>query len=59
MHGLAAFCGGSSVIFTADGDGGDLTTFQDVLEIGEWLHIGGKTSFGLGKYELTYQGDEK
>ena len=38
---------------------GDLTTFQDVLEIGEWLHIGGKTSFGLGKYELTYQGDEK
>lgn len=31
---------------------GDLQPFLDVLKMGEWLHIGGKTSFGLGKYEL-------
>lgn len=37
---------------------GDLAPFQDVLEIGEWLHLGGKTSFGLGKYEFRYQGEK-
>lgn len=37
---------------------GDLTPFLEILEIGEWLHVGGKTSFGLGKYELKYQGDK-
>lgn len=31
---------------------GDLTEFIPILELGEWLHIGNKTSFGLGKYEM-------
>ena len=31
---------------------GDLTPFMDVLRLGEYLHIGNKTSFGLGKYEI-------
>lgn len=31
---------------------GDLEPFADVLKLGEWLHIGNKTSFGLGKYEI-------
>ncbi len=35
---------------------GDLQPFMDVLKMGEWLHIGGKTSFGLGKYELEQEG---
>ena len=34
---------------------GDLQPFMEALELGEWVHIGGKTSFGLGKYELTKQ----
>jgi hypothetical protein len=36
---------------------GDLQPFMEVLKLGEWLHIGNKTSFGLGKYELKYQGE--
>jgi len=32
---------------------GDLSPFLPWLILGEWLHIGGKTSFGLGKYILT------
>ena len=32
---------------------GDLQPFMEVLKLGEWLHIGNKTSFGLGKYEIT------
>ena len=31
---------------------GDLTNLIPVLKIGELLHIGGKTTFGLGKYQL-------
>jgi len=31
---------------------GDLQPFMEVLKLGEWLHIGNKTSFGLGKYEV-------
>lgn len=33
---------------------GDLQPFMEVLKLGEWLHIGNKTSFGLGKYEIIY-----
>ena len=29
---------------------GDLKPFLPWLALGEWIHIGGKTSFGLGKY---------
>jgi len=32
---------------------GDLQPFYDLLTLGEWLHIGNKTNFGLGKYELS------
>ena len=32
---------------------GDLQPFMALLTLGEWLHIGSKTSFGLGKYELS------
>ena len=31
---------------------GDLQPFMEMLKLGEWLHIGNKTSFGLGKYEM-------
>ena len=31
---------------------GDITEFMPILELGEWLHIGNKTSFGLGKYQI-------
>ena len=37
---------------------GDLQPFMEVLKLGEWLHIGNKTSFGLGKYEMSFQGDK-
>lgn len=37
---------------------GDLSPFMEVLALGEWLHIGGKTSFGLGKYEMKRQGED-
>jgi CRISPR/Cas system endoribonuclease Cas6 (RAMP superfamily) len=36
---------------------GELQAFMELLQLGEWLHIGGKTSFGLGKYELKHQGE--
>ncbi len=32
---------------------GDLSLFMPYLKLGEWVHVGGKTSFGLGKYELS------
>lgn len=35
---------------------GDLQPFMEVLKLGEWLHIGNKTSFGLGKYEVNLEG---
>jgi hypothetical protein len=34
---------------------GDLQPFIKILELGQWLHIGNKTSFGLGKYELKLE----
>jgi hypothetical protein len=31
---------------------GDLVPFWPLLQLGQWLHAGGKTSFGLGRYQL-------
>ncbi len=31
---------------------GDLEPFLSCLAVGEWIHVGGKTSFGLGKYVM-------
>ena len=31
---------------------GDLRPFLPFLAVGEWTHVGGKTSFGLGKYVM-------
>jgi hypothetical protein len=31
---------------------GDLQPFAHLLYVGQWLHAGGKASFGLGRYEL-------
>ncbi len=31
---------------------GDFTPFMPYLALGEWLHVGGKTSFGLGKFVM-------
>lgn len=31
---------------------GDLQPFLTYLAVGEWMHVGGKTSFGLGKYVM-------
>ena len=33
---------------------GDLRPFLPCLAVGEWTHVGGKTSFGLGKYVMEY-----
>ncbi len=32
---------------------GELTPFMPALRIGEWLHIGKETVFGLGRYDLV------
>ena len=32
---------------------GDFKPLITTLQLGEWLHIGNKTSFGLGKYKIT------
>ncbi|MFN3713614.1 MAG: CRISPR system precrRNA processing endoribonuclease RAMP protein Cas6 [Alcanivoracaceae bacterium] len=34
---------------------GDLSLFNSLLHIGQWLHIGKETVFGLGKYDLKWQ----
>ncbi|MBL1260103.1 MAG: CRISPR system precrRNA processing endoribonuclease RAMP protein Cas6 [Thiotrichaceae bacterium] len=31
---------------------GDLSLLMPYLKLGEWVHVGGKTSFGLGKYKI-------
>jgi CRISPR-associated endoribonuclease Cas6 len=31
---------------------GDLRAFWPLLHLGQWLHIGGKTTFGLGRYTI-------
>ncbi len=37
---------------------GDLQPYLPLLRLGEWIHIGGKTSFGLGKYRLIEEATE-
>ena len=32
---------------------GDLTPFLSMLVLGQWLHVGNKTTFGMGNYRLT------
>lgn len=32
---------------------GDLTPFAELLHLGQWLHVGKNTSFGLGGYRLA------
>jgi CRISPR/Cas system endoribonuclease Cas6 (RAMP superfamily) len=32
---------------------GDLTKFYPLLKIGEYIHVGKNTTFGLGKYEIV------
>jgi len=31
---------------------GDLRAFWPLLHLGQWLHVGGKTTFGMGRYRL-------
>jgi hypothetical protein len=33
---------------------GELQPFIPYLQMGEWTHVGGKSSFGLGKYNIQY-----
>ena len=33
---------------------GELAPFIPWLTLGQWIGVGGKTSFGLGLYELNY-----
>lgn len=34
---------------------GDLSPFTDILHLGQWLHVGKETTFGLGQYTLNWQ----
>lgn len=36
---------------------GKLQPFMPYLQMGEWTHVGGKSSFGLGKYSIVYGDD--
>ncbi|MCI0724015.1 MAG: CRISPR system precrRNA processing endoribonuclease RAMP protein Cas6, partial [Acidobacteria bacterium] len=36
---------------------GALKPFLPWLALGEWLHVGGKTSFGLGRYRILLDED--
>jgi len=38
---------------------GDLTPFWPFILLGEWLHVGKKTTFGLGRYEIGLRGERK
>jgi CRISPR/Cas system endoribonuclease Cas6 (RAMP superfamily) len=31
---------------------GELSVFLPMLQAGQWLHIGSKTTFGMGQYQL-------
>ena len=31
---------------------GDISEFMSLLKLGEYVHVGKGTSFGLGKYEI-------
>jgi hypothetical protein len=33
---------------------GDLRPFWPLLYLGQWLHVGGKATFGLGRYDLSF-----
>lgn len=35
---------------------GDLSPFAGLLYLGQWLHLGKNTSFGMGRYELQLSG---
>jgi len=37
---------------------GELSPFMPWLALGEWLHVGGKTSFGLGKFRIFLEEDD-
>ncbi|MGH8614678.1 MAG: CRISPR system precrRNA processing endoribonuclease RAMP protein Cas6, partial [Gammaproteobacteria bacterium] len=37
---------------------GELRPFMPILALGEWLHVGGKTSFGLGRYRILLEEDD-
>uniref|UniRef100_UPI0040560980 CRISPR system precrRNA processing endoribonuclease RAMP protein Cas6 n=1 Tax=Candidatus Electrothrix sp. TaxID=2170559 RepID=UPI0040560980 len=41
---------------TWQGTAEDFRPFLPYLAIGEWMHVGGKSSFGLGKYVVERQG---
>ena len=48
--------GGLTGAVTWLGTADDFRPFLPFLAVGEWLHTGGKTSFGLGKYVLERPG---
>jgi len=31
---------------------GELDVFLDILQSGQWLHVGNKTTFGMGRYQI-------